>query len=121
MSPTQAVERTAGSRAGAVRRALLLLGGCGVLGTGVAMLLTADLGADGFATLVNGTAIRIGTPFVVANAVISLVFLSVAAVGGLRQPRLHPCIDRTVEIAGRRIAVDHGAELVDRSGAIRPG
>ena len=53
--------------------------GCVVLGVGVAMLLTADLGSDGFSTLVNGVSITTGTSFLVANLLISLLFLAVAA------------------------------------------
>jgi uncharacterized membrane protein YczE len=48
------------------------------------MLLTADLGSDGFSTLVNGVSIGLDVPFVVANAAISLAFLLLAAVRGLR-------------------------------------
>ena len=61
------------------RRLLLLTGGCVVLGTGVALLLTADLGSDGFSTLVNGVAIASGVSFWTANTLVSLVFLAVAA------------------------------------------
>src|SRR3954449_13476591 len=62
------------------RRPLVLLAvGCVVLGTGVAMLLAADLGSDGYSTLVNGTAISGGLPFFVANLAISLVFVLAAA------------------------------------------
>ena len=67
-----------------VRRGALLLVGCVVLGVGVAMLLTADLGSDGFSTLVNGVSIGAGVPFVVANAGISLAFVLLAAARGLR-------------------------------------
>jgi len=67
-----------------LRRAALLLVGCVVLGIGVAMLLTADLGSDGFSTLVNGLAKAVDTPFVVANTGVSVVFLLAAAARGLR-------------------------------------
>ena len=67
-----------------LRRFALLLAGCLTLGTGVAMLLTADLGSDGFSTLVNGVALALDIPFVVANAGISLGFLLLAVAGGLR-------------------------------------
>ncbi len=50
-----------------------------VLGVGVALLLTADLGSDGFSTLVNGVSISSGTSFWLANALVSLVFLALAA------------------------------------------
>ena len=62
------------------RRLALLLLGCLTLGTGVAMLLTADLGSDGFSTLVNGLSIGGQMPFLVANIVISVGFLVISAV-----------------------------------------
>jgi uncharacterized protein len=61
------------------RRATLLLAGCLVLGIGVGMLLVADLGSDGFSTLVNGLAITTGWPFFVCNAIVSGGFLALAA------------------------------------------
>ncbi|WP_170169676.1 hypothetical protein [Nocardioides aurantiacus] len=61
------------------RRLLLLTTGCVVLGVGVALLLAADLGSDGFSTLVNGLARASGLPFVVANLVVSVDFLLLAA------------------------------------------
>ncbi len=61
------------------RRLLLLTGGCIVLGAGVALLLTADLGSDGFSTLVNGVSLASGTSFWVANVLVSLAFLAMAA------------------------------------------
>src|SRR4051794_37559323 len=76
-----------------LRQLVLLVVGCLVLGTGVAMLLTADLGSDGFSTLVNGTAIRNGLPFFVANLVISLAFLLLAAAR-----RLLPGVGTVVQI-----------------------
>lgn len=61
------------------RRLALVVLGCVVLGVGVGMLLTADLGSDGFSTLVNGLAIAMGTTFLLANVLVSVVFLAVAA------------------------------------------
>ncbi len=60
-------------------RHLLLITGCLVLGTGVALLLTADLGSDGYSTLVNGVALATGWAFWVANLVIGALFVGVAA------------------------------------------
>lgn len=65
-------------------RILLLVVGCVVLGIGVGLLLTADLGSDGYSTLVNGIARTNGWAFVVANIAVSLVFLAVAAVRRVR-------------------------------------
>lgn len=60
-------------------RLLLLVAGCVVLGLGVALLLTADLGSDGYSTLVNGIAMTAGVSFGVANLAVGVVFLAVAA------------------------------------------
>jgi uncharacterized membrane protein YczE len=66
------------------RRLLLLFGGCVVLGVGVSMLLTADLGSDGYSTLVNGIAMRGGWTFWIVNTAVSVVFLAMAAVRRVR-------------------------------------
>jgi uncharacterized membrane protein YczE len=60
-------------------RLLLLLLGCVVLGAGVAFLLTADLGSDGYSTLVNGVALSLDLDFWVANVAVSVVFVAAAA------------------------------------------
>ena len=62
---------------------MLLLGGCLVLGIGVGLLLTADLGSDGYSTLVNGIARASGVPFVWCNLAVSAVFVLLAVVRGL--------------------------------------
>jgi len=64
-------------------RLLLLVGGCAVLGAGVALLLTADLGSDGFSTLVNGVALATGLSFWISNVLVSVAFLSLAALRGV--------------------------------------
>jgi uncharacterized membrane protein YczE len=68
----------------AVVRGLLLVGGTLTLGLGVALLLTADLGSDGYSTLVNGITLAADIPFVVANTGVSLVFVLLAWLRGLR-------------------------------------
>jgi uncharacterized membrane protein YczE len=55
-----------------------------ILGVGVSLLLAPALGSDGFSSLVNGISLSTGMPFVVANLLVSLGFLVVAAVGGVR-------------------------------------
>lgn len=65
------------------RRVAMVVLGCVVLGTGVAMLLTADLGSDGYSTLVNGTSLGTGLSFWIANVLISVLFLVLAAVRGV--------------------------------------
>jgi uncharacterized membrane protein YczE len=62
----------------------LLFGGCVVLGTGVAMLLLASLGSDCYSTLVNGIRLSAGIPFIAANVLVSISFLALAWVRGLR-------------------------------------
>lgn len=64
-------------------RLLLLLTGCVVLGVGVGLLLTADLGSDGYSTLVNGIARASGLSFMACNLGVSAAFLVLAAVRGL--------------------------------------
>lgn len=51
---------------------------CIVLGIGVAMLLLAALGSDGYSTLVNGASIALDVPFLVINCVLGLLLLAVA-------------------------------------------
>lgn len=62
------------------QRVALLVGGCLVLGTGVALLLTADLGADGYTTLVSGVAEALDAPFWLANLLVGVAFVTMAAV-----------------------------------------
>lgn len=59
--------------------------GCVVLGVGVAMLLTADLGSDGYSTFVNGVARSLDLSFWVANLAVGVVLLALAATR-----RVHP-------------------------------
>ena len=68
-----AVDRSAAARVG------LLVGGCLTLGTGVALLLVADLGADGYSTLVHGVSIASGLPFWLANLLVAVAFLGLAS------------------------------------------
>ncbi len=66
------------------RRLVLLLVGCVILGVGVATLLTADLGSDGYSTLVNGIALATGMSFFLANAIVSALFVLLAAARRVR-------------------------------------
>ena len=77
-----------------LRRGALLVAGCLILGFGVALLLVADLGSDGFSTLVNGLAIATGLPFFVSNTIVSGGFLVLAAFR-----RVLPGIGTLVQIA----------------------
>ena len=75
-------------------RILLLLSGCLVLGAGVALLLTADLGSDGYSTLVNGVAKALDISFWTANIIIGVLFVAVAAAR-----RVHPGLGTVVQVA----------------------
>jgi uncharacterized protein len=77
-----------------VGRLFQLMGGCFVLGVGVTLLLTPALGSDGFSTLVNGLSLASGMPFVLANLLVSVVFVALAWVRGLR-----PGVGTLVQIA----------------------
>jgi uncharacterized membrane protein YczE len=56
----------------------MLLVGCVVLGTGVAVLLAADLGSDGYSTFVNGISLSTGIRFWIANLVVGAVLVGLA-------------------------------------------
>lgn len=58
--------------------------GCTVLGVGVAFLLEAAMGSDGYSTLVNGISLASGVPFWVLNIVVGAVFIALAWVRGIR-------------------------------------
>lgn len=74
-------------------RTSYLLGGCVVLGSGVAVLLAADLGSDGYSTLVNGIALRSGISFWIVNLAVGAVFVALAAAR-----RVRPGIGTVVQI-----------------------
>ncbi len=56
----------------------MLLVGCVVLGTGVALLLAADLGSDGYSTFVNGVSLSTGITFWIANLIVGAVLVAMA-------------------------------------------
>lgn len=58
--------------------------GCTVLGVGVAFLLEAAMGSDGYSTLVNGISLASGVPFWVLNIVVGAVFIALAWIRGIR-------------------------------------
>jgi uncharacterized membrane protein YczE len=91
-----------------LRRLATLAVGCTILGVGVALLLTADLGSDGFSTLVNGVAISTGLPFFVANLGVSAVFIALAAAR-----RVTPGIGTLVQIGIVGITVDRLLPVID--------
>ena len=83
------------------RRLVQLVVGCVVLGVGVSMLLTADLGSDGYSTLVNGIALSTGTSFLLCNTLVSLAFLALAAAR-----RVYPGIGTVVQVVVVGVTVD---------------
>jgi uncharacterized protein len=66
-----------------LQRVSRLVISCLVLGLGVAMLLLASLGSDGYSTLVNGASIALDVPFLLVNCVIALALVAVAWSRGL--------------------------------------
>jgi uncharacterized protein len=65
-----------------VLRYLQLLVACTVLGVGVAFLLEAALGSDGYSSLVNGLTIASGLPFWVLNMIVGAGFIAMAWLRG---------------------------------------
>lgn len=90
-----------------VGRLSLLVGGCITLGLGVGLLLTGDLGSDGYSTLVNGIALSTGLTFWVANALVSVVFLAAAAAR-----RVYPGLGTVVQILLVGLTVTVALELM---------
>ena len=86
----------------------MLVLGCLVLGTGVAMLLTADLGSDGYSTLVNGVSKATDISFLLANTLISLLFLLVAAVR-----RVYPGLGTIVQVVVVGWTVSYLIDVLD--------
>lgn len=70
-------------RDGLVKYAQLVLA-CIVLGVGVALLLEASMGSDGYSTLVNGLTIASGLEFWQLNIVVGAAFIGLAWVRGTR-------------------------------------
>ena len=94
-------------------RLLLLVAGCVVLGTGVGLLLTADLGSDGYSTLVNGISRKSGVSFAICNIAVSAVFLAVAAVR-----RLFPDVGTVVQIVVVGFTVSFLIDVLDTPDAL---
>lgn len=74
-------------RAGSVQAAtpyVQLVLACVVLGVGVAFLLEAAMGSDGYSTLVSGLTLATGVPFWQMNIVVGAAFIGLAWVRGTR-------------------------------------
>ena len=85
----------------------MLLGGCLVLGVGVAMLLAADLGSDGYSTMVNGISLATGTAFWVMNLAVGVVFVALAALRGVR-----PGLGTVVQVVLVGVVVSVALDLI---------
>jgi len=88
-------------------RLTLLVGGCVVLGVGVAVLLTADLGSDGYSTLVNGIARSLDLSFWIANLLVGVVFVAVAAAR-----KVYPGIGTVVQVGLVGVTVSVGLDVL---------
>jgi uncharacterized protein len=65
-------------------RLFQLVASCFVLGVGVALLLLASLGSDGYSTLINGLSIGLDVSFFLVNCVVGVLLIAMAWVRGLR-------------------------------------
>lgn len=57
---------------------------CVILGIGVAMLLIAALGSDGYSTMINGVSIALDVEFFAVNLVVGVLLVAMAWVRGLK-------------------------------------
>lgn len=94
-------------------RIVLLFAGCVVLGVGVGLLLTANLGSDGYSTLVNGVAMSVGVSFWAANLAIGLVFVGVAAAR-----RVYPGLGTVAQVAVVGVTVSLLLEVMETPEAL---
>ena len=60
------------------RRVIQLVLSCVVVGIGVAFLLDASLGSDGYSAFVNGLTLTTGLPFALVNAGVGVVLIALA-------------------------------------------
>ena len=86
----------------------MLLVGCVVLGTGVAMLLAADLGSDGYSTFVNGLSLATGVGFWIVNLVVGVVLVALAA---LR--KVYPGVGTVVQVVLVGVTVSVVLDLLE--------
>jgi len=86
----------------------MLLIGCTVLGTGVAMLLAADLGSDGYSTFVNGLTLTTGVDFWLMNLLVGAVLVALAM---LR--KVIPGVGTVVQVVLVGVVVDVALGLIE--------
>lgn len=95
------------------RQVLLLLSGCVVLGAGVAMLLAADLGSDGYSTLVNGITVSSGVAFWLVNLAVGVALVALAAVR-----RVRPGPGTVVQVVLVGVTVSAGLAVIETPDAL---
>jgi uncharacterized membrane protein YczE len=67
-----------------VSQLVRLVVSCVTLGIGVAMLLIASLGSDGYSTMINGFSIKLDVAFWVVNLVVGVLLVAMAWSRGLK-------------------------------------
>jgi uncharacterized membrane protein YczE len=83
-TPSSGDHADQGPRAPLSRRLVQLVLSCVVLGVGVAVLLDAALGSDGYSTLISGLTKTSGLPFVVVNGGVGILLIALAWGRGTR-------------------------------------
>ena len=83
-APEAVSGRDAGGSVGTGRAVATLFVSCVVLGLGIALLLEAALGSDGYSTLINGISISTDVPFVVVNCVVGVILVAMAWARGVQ-------------------------------------
>ncbi|MEJ7635869.1 hypothetical protein [Aeromicrobium sp.] len=66
-----------------VSQLVRLVVSCAILGVGVAMLLIAALGSDGYSTMINGLSLALDAKFWVVNLIVGVLFVAMAWARGL--------------------------------------
>ena len=67
-----------------VSQLVRLVVSCVILGIGVAMLLIASLGSDGYSTMINGLSIAFDVKFWIVNLIVGVLLVAMAWSRGLR-------------------------------------
>ena len=78
------VDEDPAAHASLTRRLVQLVLSCAVLGVGVAVLLDAALGSDGYSTLISGLTKTSGLPFVLVNLGVGILLIALAWSRGTR-------------------------------------
>lgn len=92
---------------------LQLVVACVVLGVGVAFLLEAALGSDGYSTLVNGLSVATAQPFWVVNAFVGAALITMAWLRGTR-----PGVGTVVQPVVVGFTVSAALALIPEPGAL---